>query len=365
MTPPLRALLWMIDGDKVPGGHRVQIDQTAAHLTELGANVRVSFAADEQPGDYDVIQGFGLPPTALRDCRRNRVPVLLSPIYWSRDYTTGKYRTDNLRTTWTNRARLGLALLRGALRGQASEKCEALNEHLISKRVIYEMADLLLPNSRAEGETVRRELGVTTPYHVVPNAVDESRFTPGPAGAARNTILYSGRFEPHKNQLGLIRALKNESRWPVVLVGQPHPHHAAYYQQCQREAPAHFQILDGVPQEELVPLYRAARVHVLPSWFETTGLVSLEAALCGCNVVTTDRGYARDYFGDLAWYCDPASPTSIRAAVQAAWDAPVNPALRTHVLNHFTWKHTAQATLEAFHKVLARPARGTFTGTEA
>ncbi len=357
MTAALRVLLWMIDGDKVPGGHRVQIDQTAAHLTMLGADVRVSFSADERPADYDVIEGFGLPPAVLRACRRAGVPVLLSTIYWSRDYTTGQYRTGSRRAFWTGRLRLGLALLRGSLQGRASEKCEALNEHLISKRVTYEMADLLLPNSRSEGEAIRRELGVTTPYHVVPNAVDERRFTPGPAGAARDYILYSGRFEPHKNQLGLIRALKNETRWPVILVGQSHPHHAAYHRQCRRELPPHFRILDGVPQEELVPLYRAARVHVLPSWFETTGLVSLEAALCGCNVVTTERGYARDYFGALAWYCDPASPASIREAVRAAWETPVDPVLRAHVLDRFTWMHTARATLEAFREVLAWSGR--------
>ena len=78
------------------------------------------------------------------------------------------------------------------------------------------------------------------------------------------------------------------------------------------------QLQDSVEHAELAPLYRASKVHALPSWSETTGLVSLEAALCGCNIVTTDRGYTRDYFGDMAWYCDPYDNRSIRRAVEAA-----------------------------------------------
>jgi glycosyltransferase involved in cell wall biosynthesis len=95
-------------------------------------------------------------------------------------------------------------------------------------------------------------------------------------------------------------------------------------------------------------------VHVMPSWFETTGLVSLEAALAGCNVVSTSRGHAREYLGDLAWYCQPDDPTSIRSAVQAAWNAPARPALRERILSEYTWRHAAIATLMAYDVVSRR-----------
>jgi glycosyltransferase involved in cell wall biosynthesis len=95
----------------------------------------------------------------------------------------------------------------------------------------------------------------------------------------------------------------------VVLVGYPHPHHPDYYDAAKRmaEKNPNVSIRPGVPHKELISLYQGAKVHILPSWFETTGLVSLEAALCGCNIVTTSRGYARDYFQNMAWYCDPLS----------------------------------------------------------
>ena len=69
--------------------------------------------------------------------------------------------------------------------------------------------------------------------------------------------------------------------------------------------------------------------------------------------MTTDRGYTRDYFGDMAWYCDPYDNRSIRRAVEAAHAAPVCQKLRDHVLANFTWAHTAAETLKAYHRVLA------------
>ena len=38
----------------------------------------------------------------------------------------------------------------------------------------------------------------------------------------------------------------------------------------------------------------------------------------GCPVVTTDRGSAREYLGEHAYYCDPADPASIRDAVSGS-----------------------------------------------
>jgi glycosyltransferase involved in cell wall biosynthesis len=346
----------MVGADIIPGGHRVQLEQTCKHLIELGIEAEVSFAPEPDLTSYDILHGFSMTPESMRRCREYRVPVAFSTIYWGREYTTGQHYTGKKLEMWVGRARKGAGLLRSALQGRSSEKCEALVEHLQSMRVVCEMADILLPNSRSEANALKSELGVTTPCHVVPNSVDPTQFKISDAVEAsrRDYVLFSGRFEPHKNQLGLIRAMKG-SNIPIKLVGHPHPHHPDYYEQCRRLATGNISILPGVPHDDLVPLYQGARVHVLPSWFETTGLVSLEAALCGCNIVTTNRGYAHDYFQDMAWYCDPANPASIRQAIEAAYHAPPQPELRERILNEFTWKHTAQATVEGYHKILSQP----------
>ena len=99
-------------------------------------------------------------------------------------------------------------------------------------------------------------------------------------------------------------------------------------------------------------MFNSARVHVLPSFFETTGLSSLEAAVMGCNVVITNKGDTVEYFEDLAYYCDPDDPDSIREAIEKAFQEPFNENLRQHILSKYTWDRTAQKTLEAYHKVL-------------
>ena len=76
--------------------------------------------------------------------------------------------------------------------------------------------------------------------------------------------------------------------------------------------------IDHLPQEELIHYYQKAKVHVLPSWFETCGLSTLEAAAMGCNIVITNKGYASEYFNDHAFYCDPSSPASILDAIYKA-----------------------------------------------
>ena len=343
----------MIDGNIIPGGHRVQLDQTARFLRELGVEVEVSFEEEMPIEEFDLVHSFGLPPQCLRRCRQARVPVVISPIYWARSYITGQDQAFAGRAeaarNWINRVRQGLSLARSSLRNRSSEACQVRNARLDYLIVTYEMADLLLPNSQMEADAITADLKVTTPCHVVPNSADIEQFSLPQTPTSRDYVLCAGRLEPHKNQLGLVRAWSAEMP-PLKIVGKAHPHHDSYYQKCIKEAAAkNIEILPGMPHDELPTLYQNARVHVLPTWFETTGLVSLEAALCGCNIVTTSRGYAREYFEDLAWYCDPASPNSIRSAVKEAWKTPFKSELRQRILDNYSWQHTARASLEGYN----------------
>ena len=351
----------MVRGDHIPGGHRTQLDQTCRYLQALEVDAVVSFEEWPDLSRYDLVHGFGLGPAEIRRCRQAGLPVVLSTIYWGRFHTSGQHQARKPLDVWKHRGRMGLVLLRSALQGQHMEKCEAFVEELQNQRVAYEMADLLLPNSEMEARTIQAELGVTTPYCVVPNAVDPAIFQISmEPPVERNHVLFAGRFEPHKNQLGLIEAMRS-SDLPVIFVGHPHPDHPAYYEQCKRRATKNMTILPGVPHEQLAPLYTAAKVHVLPSWSETTGLVSLEAALCGCNIVTTERGYTREYFQDLAWYCNPADPHSIRRAIEDAYHTPFRAELKERVLDNFTWEHTARATLKGY-KMLQRTELFAYSG---
>ena len=95
-----------------------------------------------------------------------------------------------------------------------------------------------------------------------------------------------------------------------------------YFEQIKREMDGTVSIIDHVDQSSLRQYYAACKVHALVSWMETTGLSSLEAAAMGANIVITDKGDTRDYFGNLAYYCAPDSIPSIREALLRAHSAP-------------------------------------------
>jgi glycosyltransferase involved in cell wall biosynthesis len=342
-------------GARVPGGHVVQLEKTARALRAEGLDVTVELSTEPGLEGIDLVHGFGLSAREIRHCHTRRVPVALSTIYWDRSY-----RADGGGARIGVRAAAGrgwraTTFARAALAGRGAllEKCRESTSNETALFAAYESADLILPNAEGEAGAVRRDLGVSTPSHTVPNGVDPVSFTDSSTPFEdREYVLFVGRMEPHKNQLGLIEALRG-SGLPLVIAGHEHPDHPRYVEQCHRAGAGWVAFRGTVEHEsELADLYRGARVHVLPSWFETTGLVSLEAALSGCSVVSTSRGHAREYLGEDAWYCDPGSPPSILQAVRHAWETPPPPSLRERVLGAFTWKHVAQATLAAYRSIL-------------
>jgi len=138
----------------------------------------------------------------------------------------------------------------------------------------------------------------------------------------------------------------------VVIIGAPALNQMDYYRRCRNIAAKNIIFLDHLSQKELVQYYQKAKVHILPSWFETCGLSTLEAAAMGCNVVITDKGFTREYFEDFAFYCDPSSPASILEAVENAASSPARQGLQEKILNCYTWKKAARETLKAYQKIL-------------
>jgi len=363
----MRVLIWDNIGESFVGGNRLQRVMTAAKLRELGVEVTEAEGTEVDFRGQDLVHAFALRMDGLRSCRRYGIPIALSTIFhpyggWPRPCTLGQ------RWTWFSRkyrsaARAFVETARG--RGQAH--CARQMRSRMNARLRFEMADLLLPNSRSEAETIVEQLGVTTPYHIVPNAADPAQFHfEGERDRPeRKYVTCVGRIEKLKNQLGLIEALR-DSDYAVRIVGpEAAGSDGRYMQWCRDRATENIEFTGPKTGDDLLAIYRQTRVHVLPSDSETTGLVSLEAALCGANVVTTDRGYARDYFGDQAWYCQANSPQSIRAAVDAAWASPYREALREKILGQYTWEHAAAATRAGYEKLLGERGYGAESATGA
>jgi glycosyltransferase involved in cell wall biosynthesis len=349
----MRVLMWIPSAGDVHGGHRVQLERVGSALTGLGVEVRYAFTPSTCL-DADVVHGIGLTAAQIRAARTAGAAVALSPVYWARRY---RREPPEWTPVWRLRLRSSLELAGAALAGPNAVAVRAARDSDREVATSFESADVLLPNSRAEADCLRAELQVSTPQRVVPNAVDaEILDHSGQPWEQRTTVLCLARVEPHKNQLGLLRAMRR-SQLRVEIAGFEHPSHAEYGRRCHREAGPNTEFLGPLTTEEVVAALGRARVSVLPSWYETTGLSSLEAAAAGANVVTTNRGFTAEYFGADAWYCDPSDEGSIRRSVEAAWNAPPQERLRRRIAEHYTWDHAAAATLQAYQEALARRPR--------
>ena len=81
---------------------------------------------------------------------------------------------------------------------------------------------------------------------------------------------------------------------PIVLIGGS-KHWPSYAELCSSISGHRLKIIDHIPQSLLASAYAAAAVHALPSWMETCGLVSLEAALSGTPLVGSTFGHELEY----------------------------------------------------------------------
>jgi glycosyltransferase involved in cell wall biosynthesis len=316
-------------------GDSIQLLKTREYLEKSGIRAVIDNRPNLELSGYDLVHLFNLIPVAetyqfFQNARRQNKKIVLSTVFWEpEEFFKVSAEPSELEGWW--------------------QKTQSL------RREILQGTTLILPNSTLELEVLRKTFGALPQAVVVPNAADRSFAFSGSGHFIQkygwqDFLLSVGRICRRKNQLSLIRAAQ-KLKLPLVIIGPINDF--PYYQECRRESAGQkILFIDMLNSAELASAYAAARVHALVSWYDTPGLVSLEAALAGCTIVTTDRGCAREYFQDKAFYCDPASMDSITQALSAAWDVPKNDRLKQKVLTDYTWEKTAELTMEAYQRAI-------------
>ena len=359
-----------------PGGDQVQLEQTARVLrTRHGVDAVPSSALEPDLDGFDAVHVFGIVrPQEVwiqaRNARRHGKPVVLSTVFCDVAEFEAADRAGPVgwvaRHTGTDAFEALKALGRAVNNREWAAGATALFTRGFRRMQleIAEMTSVFLPNSWSEWRRLAAALDLPVDDErvlVVPNGVDlEALDARGIAPweldgveHLRDAVLCVARIEGRKNQLRLIEALRGTGL-TLVLAGKATPNQTRYVAKVREAAAssAHTHLLGAGSDETRCALYSVARVHALPSWMETTGLSSIEAAVAGCSLVVSPNGDTRDYFGGHAEYCDPSDPHSIREAVLRAYETPPSRELADTIRSEYTWERAAEATFVAYQRVV-------------
>lgn len=176
-------------------------------------------------------------------------------------------------------------------------------------------------------------------------------------------LLYVGDVTWNKNLPNLLEAIK-KINIPLVMIGkallEPHFDRKNPWNQdllkVQRLAEGNRNIirLGFVPTEDLVFFYNIATLFVMPSFYEGFGLPILEAMSCGCPVITTKNGSLSEIADDAVYYVNAHEIDSIAIGIKDVFENDDIQKLLSkkgqQQAKMFSWKKTAQATIEVYEK---------------
>lgn len=98
--------------------------------------------------------------------------------------------------------------------------------------------------------------------------------------------------------------------------------------------------LGEVSEKKLLDLYRSAKVFALPSLREGVGMVALEAAAYGCEIVLTNVGAPKEYYDGRAILINPKSIEDIGSGITRALNEGYSqPELKEYVERHYNSKN--------------------------
>ena len=340
------------------GGDTVLMERLAQSLRALGHTVDIDLQGRANVKEYDLVHLFNFVTNQVTQnfaerCVEAQVPYVVTalnedwPVFFNQMaayFTALKcYVESNQRPElWPQLAAAATSV----------EPCRFIDNSWTAKH-----AAALFATGQAEAQTLARHypgarVEVIHLGHEVVDFDDHGEMFERQYGM-RNFVLSVARIELRKNQLMLLKALEDWP-YPVVLAGGGFTYQPEYEELCRKfRRSGRTIVLPYLEPKMLASAFAAAKVHALPSWFELPGLVSLEAAHYGANIVAANQGTLPDYLGAFVKYCAPDSPESIRNAVLTAYDTAKSDEGK-RLAAEFTWDRTARETSRLYLSVLAQ-----------
>jgi glycosyltransferase involved in cell wall biosynthesis len=355
------------------GGAATVMLELARELRQMGLDVDVSFEGRPDPAGYDLVQVFNAwhPNPALRQLRHLRdhdVPIVWFPFYlhwcewvWANRAVRAIFSAS---TAEADRKKFIAALTNGTLDVDNYSQWKRNEVYPGFHRDLAEMVrlvDHVCVTSHREVQMLAQVTGWDRkPFTVTPHGVNPELIRTASADdfisryGVRDFVLCVAAVDARKNQLLLTEAVA-DSGLTLVLCGPCAE--LDYLELCQIRGRDRILCTGRLSREAVSSAYLAARVHALPSFAEGAALSNLEAAVAGRALVVSNRSSEFEYFGSDPYYVDPVDIDGISRAVRAAYDGfPAEQErwrnLGKRIEERFTWRRSAELTLEAYEEVL-------------
>lgn len=224
-------------------------------------------------------------------------------------------------------------------------------------RIALSLSDVIIVPDRIVSDILIGSIGVRAQrIHQIPLGVDADFFCPPSADEKRELrfrlswdnrpkILFVGNFVDRKRIPLLLEAISN--RVEVILCGEGIP---------PSPLPDNVRVYPAASHEDLLKLYQAADIFVVPSSVETFSIVSFEAMACGLPVVMTDDlKHLTIAKSNLVTFV-PANAKRLREAIQSLADQPdqrrnLGQAAAEWVREHFSWERTVVEHLALYESL--------------
>jgi D-inositol-3-phosphate glycosyltransferase len=199
-----------------------------------------------------------------------------------------------------------LAQLKNRVAESAAETEQAVRYEI--ERRTMAGSDRIVALTATDRQQMVRHYGELAPITVIPGGVDLERFSPRPQSEARvalglsaddKILLFVGRIQRLKGLEILLRAFARLDDLParlLVVGGQPGTSHESreiarlQHLATRLGIDTRTTFVGAVAHERLPLYYTAADATVMPSSYESFGLVAVESLACGTPLVATRVG---------------------------------------------------------------------------
>ncbi|MEN6440736.1 MAG: glycosyltransferase [Syntrophobacter sp.] len=370
----MRVLFVYREDVDVDGGAAAVMKETSRALQMLGVEVETTYELYPKVDGFDAVHVFNIwsPQSAweqLKHLRRTGIPIIWSPFYlhwcecaWASlafeliyHHRHSPEELEKIKSLFA----AGTLEINGLSRWKPNEVIPGF--HFALKEMLACTTHVCAASYQEMQKFAQLTGSNEIPFSVTPHGVNAASYinaSPEPfinAFGIRDFVLCVGAVDRRKNQLLLIEALKGTSL-PIVLLGPAFEQD--YLDACKILGGSQILFTGRLSLDMVASAYKAASVHVLPSYAEGAALANLEAAVAGCAMVVSNRSSEFEYFGAAPFYCNPHDPESIRTATFKAMQSGAVEKTRwrdlgRHVAETFTWRKTAELTRAVYEKVLS------------